>query len=592
MMRKRVQKNIRMRSKKESADQCLIPGVSGVFILLIIILFPFFSCASQPGAESGEKDIIPMETFLEDGFSYTGHPADDQFIHHLNKYGQDYPETSQRLVENFAKKQRWLIGRYIENSDFYGARFHFNNLYAVSMVDKTEEDRFYEELLYLAYRNNLFASEKYLRISYADTLSDTAFTPLPDVNDYNAFLAEIFIDRTYKARNELLRRDHPEAMGSGILIDEQHILTAYHVIEHVFYENTVEYNIRLNLQGRTVDKVEVLAWDSLTDLAVLKTNESFEMRYPFYSLLGDSNTLKQGFEVYCFGHHEGYTATLTKGIISSPSRRAPEVGKWIQVDAAVSPGASGGLLIGQDNLIYGLLVAGVVYEDINFVIPSNIILSEVDRLLAGKNAMRPWLGTILKEDKEKREVRIQYIFPSSPLRELDVHMEDILVSINGIRVDSVERGQEIVASCETGNIVNLFFLKPDKIPVQYYAVLARRPDYALYNGTRMGDRIGSLFPYFGIALDNKKKVKKSLNLKEERVEVPFYNVLKVEDETYFDNMGVKPGDSIGIIFDVYENLTRYIQVVHLPQDTSLADIKNISEYIYTVKRGKYDENIL
>ncbi|MBN2531697.1 MAG: serine protease [Spirochaetales bacterium] len=578
-----------MTKKKKSADHY---SITGMFIVFIPLVFFLFSCASQPEEKPGEKDLIPEETFQADGYTYTGHPADNQLIRHLNKYKTDYPETSQQLLDNFAKKQRWLIGRYIENNDFYGARFHFNNLYAVSFVDKMEEERFNKELLYLAYRNNLFASEKYLRISNTENLSNTKFTPLADVNDYSFLLAEIFVDRTYEARNKLHRRDHPEAMGSGILIDEQLILTAYHVIEHVFYENTVEYTIRLNLQGRTVDKVEVLAWDSLTDLAVLKTNESFEMKYPFYSLLGDSNTLKQGFEVYCFGHHEGFTATLTKGIISSPSRRAPETGKWIQVDAAVSPGASGGMLIGQDNLIYGLLVAGVVYEDINFVVPSNIILSEIDRLMAGKNTIRPWLGTILKEDKEKREVRIKYIFPSSPLREIDVHMEDILVSINGIRIDSIEKGQELLGYCETGNIVNLFFLKPDKTPVQYYVVLARRPDYALYNATRMSDSIGSLFPYFGIALDNKKMVKKSMILNEAKVEVPFYHVIKVEKEIYFDNMGVKPGDSIGIIFDGYENLTRYIQVIHLPEKISLASIKNIADYIYTVKRNKYDENIL
>jgi hypothetical protein len=212
--------------------------------------------------------------------------------------------------------------------------------------------------------------------------------------------------------------------------------------------------------------------------------------------------------------------------------------------------------------------------------------------MTGNNAMRPWLGMILKEDKEKREVRIQYIFPSSPLREVDVHMEDVLVSINGIRIDSIEKAQELLYSYETGNIVNLFFLKPDRSPVHYYAVLARRPDYALYNGTRMGDRIGSLFPYFGIALDNKKMVKKSIKFKEERIDVPFYDVIKVEKETFFDNMGVKQGDSIGIIFDVYENLTRYIQVVHLPQDASLTELNNISDYIYTVKQGKYNENIL
>jgi S1-C subfamily serine protease len=588
---KRIDRGLRRKTDNRTGDYPENPRIV-ITLLFIIVPLLFSACAGQPEEIGEEKEVLPMEVFLEEGYIHTGDPGDDQFIQHINKNGSDYPETSQRLLENFAKKQRWLTGRYIEQGDFYGALFHFQNLFAVSYVDKTEEGKFYKELLYLAYKNNVYAAEKYLRIEHTGTISDTDFTPLNDVNDYNLMLAEITIDRTYEARNGLERRDHPEALGSGILIDEHSILTAYHVIEHLFYENTVGYNIRINLQGRTVDKARVLAWDSLTDLAVLETEESFEMPHPFYSLLGNSNTLEQGFEVYCFGHHEGYTATLTKGIISSPSRQAPEVGKWIQVDAAVSPGASGGMLIGRDNLIYGLLVAGVVYEDINFAIPSQLILGEIDRLMAGKNARRPWIGAMLKENKEKREVRIQYIFPSSPLQGMDIHMEDILVSINGIRVDSIEKAQDILFRYETGNIVNLFFLKPDKTPVQYYAVLSRRPDYALYNGTRMSDRIGSFFPYFGIALDKKTQVKKILKLQDVKIDIPFYTVIKVEKETFFDNMGVNPGDSIGIIFDVYENLTRYIQVMHLPGNTNPAQMKNIADYIYLVKRGKYSGNIL
>ncbi|MBN2439686.1 MAG: trypsin-like peptidase domain-containing protein, partial [Spirochaetales bacterium] len=522
----------------------------------------------------------------------TGDPADDRFVHHINLKGPEYPETTQRLMENYAKKQRWLIGRYIENNDFFGARFYFNNLFAVSYPDDTEKQRFYEELLYLTHQNNLDAMEKYLRLSHGDKSYNTDFTGLNEVNNYNELLAEIYVDRTYEARNKLTRRDDPLSMGSGILVDPYHVLTAYHVIEHVFYENTLSYNISITLQDRTVNNVSIVAWDSLTDLVLLKTNESFTMEYPFYRLLGDSNTLKQGFEVYCLGHHEGLTGTLTKGIVSSPSRKAPEVGQWIQVDAAVAPGASGGMLIGKDNLIYGLLVAGVVYEDINFAIPSNIILSEIDKLMAGKNARRPWLGVKLKENEKKREVRIGYVFPASPLRDLNVRMEDILVSINGTRIDTIEKAQNIINSLETGNLVSLFFLKPDKTPLALYAILSRRPDYALYSGIWTSNEISSFFPYFGVALDNTKVTKRNLKVNDMKIDVPFYKVLKVENETFFYNMGVKIGDSIGILFNVYENLTRYIRVVHLPQDKSIKDLKNLSDYIYNVKKDKYDENIL
>ena len=106
------------------------------------------------------------------------------------------------------------------------------------------------------------------------------------------------------------------------------------------------------------------------------------------------------------------------------------------------------------------------------------------------------------------------------------------------------------------------------------------------------NRIDSFFPYFGIALDNKSQKKNSLKLKGEKIDIQFYQVIKVEKETFFYKMGVKPGDSLGILSDMYENLTRYIQVIHLPQDKLLKELKNLSDYIYKVKGYKYNENIL
>jgi hypothetical protein len=199
---------------------------------------------------------------------------------------------------------------------------------------------------------------------------------------------------------------------------------------------------------------------------------------------------------------------------------------------------------------------------------------------------------MLKEDEKKREVRVQYIFPASPLKEVNVQMEDTLVSINGNRIDSIEKAQKVISSLETGNIVNCSFLKPDKTPVTCLIVLSRRPDYALYNGTRISDKIESLYPYFGIILDKKSGGKKSLRIKDTKIDLILYPVMKVEKETFFHNMGVQPGDSIGILDDQYENLIRYIQVLHLPKGKSIKDLTNITDYIYSVKRYKYDENIL
>jgi hypothetical protein len=108
----------------------------------------------------------------------------------------------------------------------------------------------------------------------------------------------------------------------------------------------------------------------------------------------------------------------------------------------------------------------------------------------------------------------------------------------------------------------------------------------------LSSSIGSLYPYFGIALQQEKIVKKSIKVKDVKIDISMFPVLKVEKETFFHSMGVKPGDFIGILYDHYENLTRYIQVLHLPRDKSIKGLSNLGDYIYSIKRSKYDENIL
>jgi hypothetical protein len=297
--------------------------------------------------------------------------------------------------------------------------------------------------------------------------------------------------------------------------------------------------------------------------------------------------------VYCLGHHEGLTATLTKGIISSPYRKAPEFGSWIQIDAALAPGASGGMLIGKDNLIYGLLVKGVIYEDINFVVPSNLILGVLDILIQGKNVKRPWLGLLLVESQEdKGSVRLDYIFPSSPLKDLDVHMNEELVSINTIAVDSIETAKKIIGELETGNLVNVRIRKSDMKEQDYFVLLARRPDYAIYNATRNRDRLETLYPSFGFAVNVDSKKTITFNLKNEKISIDFFEVIRSKKETFLDNMGVKAGDYLGIILDIYENQNRYIQLLHLSEESPFEKDIDITDYIYSIKKSKYDGNIL
>ena len=559
-----------------------------------IILIILFSCSSSPEQEGVENEWISMETFLKQGLSYLSHPGEGRFFQYINKHQADYPEIADRLILNYTKKQRWLLGQSLKKEDYSESRYFYNNLLAVGGLTTLEQDKLNNAFIDICLKHNINATAKYLKNYFGFQLNQTDFQPLKNIKDYYPMLVQIFVDRNYVAANDLIRKDHPPIFGSGILIDDKHILTAYHIIERIFHKDTQSYHMTLVIQNRTVEGVKPVAWDPLTNLAILESPVSFNIPYSFYKLLGNSDNLKQGFGVYCIGYHEENTETLTLGIISSPNIKALEAGNWIQVDASFSPSASGGILVGKDNLIYGLLVAGVKYEEINLAIPSNLILSVMENLLTGKNIKRAWMGVILEEEEDKREyVSIRYIFPSSPLLNLDIKIKDELLSINNIKIDSIKTAQSLIWPLNSGNIVKVGIKTNNSEEKEYLLQLARRPTYALYSAVKNIDSTSTLYPYFGFSVDSKKSVmKKNIKKAGTNMQIIFYKVTAVENGSYLDDMGVKVSDYVGFIKDHYENQNRVLEIFHLPKDKRLRDIKDDSEYIYNMKKSNFEDNIL
>ncbi|KPJ80126.1 MAG: hypothetical protein AMS17_20920 [Spirochaetes bacterium DG_61] len=113
------------------------------------------------------------------------------------------------------------------------------------------------------------------------------------------------------------------------------------------------------------------------DLALLKIEKEIESHVKF----GDSDTLKQGEKVVAIGNPVGLTNTVTSGVVSSLDRPFLQIGNIIQIDAALNPGNSGGALINSDGYLVGIAFAGLEnFENLNFAIPSNLILSVLFRL--------------------------------------------------------------------------------------------------------------------------------------------------------------------------------------------------------------------
>ncbi|NUQ64542.1 MAG: trypsin-like peptidase domain-containing protein, partial [Pirellulales bacterium] len=201
--------------------------------------------------------------------------------------------------------------------------------------------------------------------------------------------------RVVESRDEMAYLFHQpqlraEGEGSGVIVDKAgYIITNYHVVD-----GATEASVKLS-DGRVIRDVELVGTDPQTDIAVLRINASGLTAAPW----GDSDELQVGAPVLAVGNPFGLERTVTAGIISAKERRGV-VGNigyqdFIQTDAAVNPGNSGGPLVNMKAEVVGINTAiyGRAYQGISFAIPSRLAHEVYDQLKAtGKITERGWLG--------------------------------------------------------------------------------------------------------------------------------------------------------------------------------------------------------
>jgi serine protease Do len=180
--------------------------------------------------------------------------------------------------------------------------------------------------------------------------------------------------------------------GSGVIVDAAgYIVTNYHVVEQAG-------SIRVSLSdGRNI-QARVVGFDPMTDLALLKIDA--------HSLIaaewGDSDELAVGALVWAVGSPFGLQSTTTFGILSGKHRAGMGAGEvyqdFLQTDAAVNPGNSGGPLVDVRGKIVGIntAIVGEAFQGVSFAIPSRVAKHVVERLKVAGRVARGWLGVELR----------------------------------------------------------------------------------------------------------------------------------------------------------------------------------------------------
>ncbi len=255
------------------------------------------------------------------------------------------------------------------------------------------------------------------------------------------------------------------SLGSGVIVDtEGHIATNNHVIANAD-------QVRVQLADRRVAVARVVGRDPDSDLALLKIDLGNLPVMPF----GHSDQLRVGDVVLAIGNPLGLSQTVTHGIVSAKGRGQLGLAtfeNFIQTDAAINSGNSGGALINTRGELVGINTANVAKntgaEGIGFAIPVNMVRGVIHELIARGKVVRGWIG-IEPEDFSDEQARmfglihggvvLVKLYPNSPAVDGGLIAGDIITGFDGVTVQSSQDILVRVASSKPGATIRLAGLR-------------------------------------------------------------------------------------------------------------------------------------
>lgn len=276
-----------------------------------------------------------------------------------------------------------------------------------------------------------------------------------------------FFGEPYQRGNQVY-----SGFGSGVIIsDDGFIVTNNHVVEG---SNFLE--VTLN-DKRTFD-AEIIGRDPSTDLALIKIKEN-NLPYVAY---GNSDEVVIGEWVLAVGNPFNLTSTVTAGIVSAKARNINILGSpgalesFIQFDAAVNRGNSGGALVNTRGELIGINAAIAsstgAFAGYSFAIPVNIVRKVVDDLLNYGQVQRAYLGVVIREitssfaeEKGLQGVRGVYVdrtAENSGAEAAGIKSGDVILSIDGTSVNTVAQLLEVVGQHKPGDMVSVSVMRDEK----------------------------------------------------------------------------------------------------------------------------------
>jgi serine peptidase DegS len=252
------------------------------------------------------------------------------------------------------------------------------------------------------------------------------------------------------------------SFASAVIIDpDGYLVTNWHVVVEA-----AEIQVQLSDSGFVV--AEVVGLDAETDLALLK----IDVRSLPAIRLGSSRQLRIGDVVLAIGNPYGLTKSVTQGIVSATGRAALELATFedfIQTDAAINAGNSGGALVNTNGELVGIntatLTQDIATEGIGFAIPVDLVRGVVEELKKHGRVIRGYLG-LLPDDltgAERAQIGLDYnrgilieqVFEGGPAERAGLQVNDIILSINGEPILQERQALLVAASTKPGDEIEV-----------------------------------------------------------------------------------------------------------------------------------------
>ena len=266
-----------------------------------------------------------------------------------------------------------------------------------------------------------------------------------------------------------------KSLASGLVVDPVgYILTNEHVVDKA-------QSIRVTLSNKLEYPAKVIGIDKQTDLALIKINSKEKLIVPEF---GDSEKIEVGEWVVAVGNPFGFDRTVSFGIVSGKGRVIPFlpeesrlISDFIQTDAAIDPGSSGGPLVNLKGEVIGINSIGLGRGQ-GFTIPINTALKIKEKLLSEGVIQRGWLGISIQPlnrelaqyfgDEKLRGILISDVELNSPAEKVGLLAGDIILEYQGEQVfaekeDDLNRFSYLVSESKVGEPASIKIKRKEEI---------------------------------------------------------------------------------------------------------------------------------